>query len=138
MKRVGREAAAKLAALHAQCFQRPWTAGEIETMLDHPGAIAFASEDGFVFLRCAADEAEVLTLAVVPGARRRGLGAALIRAACAEAEAVKVRRVFLEVAEHNQAARALYVRLGFAEVGRRTGYYAGDVNAVVMSRDLPL
>jgi ribosomal-protein-alanine N-acetyltransferase len=138
MKRVGRGAASQLATQHAQCFERSWDADEFAQLLDHPGAIAFASEDGFVLLRCAADEAEVLTLAVVPHARRRGLGAALARAACAEAAAIKVRRVFLEVAEDNVAACALYLRLGFAEVGRRTGYYAGGVNAVVMSRHLPL
>ena len=107
-------------------------------MLDHPGAIAFATDVGFILMRQAADEAEVLTVAVVPDARRRGTGAGLVRAACDEAHSSGVSAVFLDVAENNAGARALYARLGFTEAGRRSAYYADGANAIVMRRALPL
>lgn len=96
---------------------------------------------GFALFALAADEAEVLTLAVAPGARRRGLGAALLAAAAAAAAARGARSIHLEVAEDNAAARALYARAGFAETGRRRGYYArpgGRTDALRLRRALDI
>lgn len=116
-----------LAALHASAFsatgERPWDAGALRALATGPGAILEAGADGFALLRLIADEAEVLTLAVKSEARRRGVGRGLMVAALARATALGARRVFLEVAEDNGAARALYGRLGFADAGRRPGYY---------------
>jgi ribosomal protein S18 acetylase RimI-like enzyme len=67
---------APLAALHAACFARAWDAATLSDMLAGPGAFAFAHDDGFVLGRTAADEAEILTLAVAPRARGKGLGRA--------------------------------------------------------------
>jgi len=65
---------APLAALHAACFQDAWDAASLRTTLAAPGAFAFHDRDGFVVARVAGDEAEILTLAVTPGARGKGLG----------------------------------------------------------------
>ncbi|WP_313577184.1 GNAT family N-acetyltransferase, partial [Brevundimonas sp.] len=65
-----------------------------------------------------------LTLAVRPTARRAGLGVRLVEAAVVRAAALGAERMFLEVAESNAAARALYARSGFVEMGRRRGYYS--------------
>lgn len=96
---------------------------------------------GFLLGRIVADEAEVLTLAVDPASRRRGIGARLVAAFLAEAAARGAGRAFLEVAADNAAARALYAAAGFAEVARRRGYYrdpaGGAVDALVLARDLP-
>jgi ribosomal-protein-alanine N-acetyltransferase len=89
-----------------------------------------------VLARVAAGEAEILTLAVVPGARRRGLGAALMQAALARAAEAGAREMFLEVAEGNEAARRLYGALGFAGVGRRPRYYSDGRDALVLRRSL--
>jgi ribosomal-protein-alanine N-acetyltransferase len=86
--------------------------------------------------RLAADEAEVLTVAVVPERRQQGLGAALIKAAAEEARSKGAVRLFLEVSTRNPAARGLYQQLGFAQVGRRAGYYADGSDALVLSKDL--
>ena len=83
-----------------------------------------AEADGFVLLQVAADEAEILTLAVRSSARRRGTGSRLVVAAGVRASAMGARRLFLEVAEDNAAARALYATLGFEPAGRRRRYYA--------------
>lgn len=115
---------AALAALHAEAFDAPWDAASLSALLTSPGVFAVAEEDGFILIRVVADEAEILTLAVRPAARRGGLGGRLVEAAVVRAAALGAERMFLEVAEDNVAARALYARAGFNEAGRRRGYYA--------------
>jgi [ribosomal protein S18]-alanine N-acetyltransferase len=137
---VGAEAAASLAALHARAFARGWSAAELVKLLENPAAFALADQQGhgFVLAWAVAGEAEILTLAVAPEARRRGLGAALVLDAARLAQARGATALHLEVAEDNFAARALYAKLGFAETGVRPGYYdAGAMNAIVLRRTLP-
>ena len=95
--------AAAMAAIHATSFDRPWTEIEFEELLAG-GAFAVAEPGGFIMVRVAADEAEVLTLAVEPERRRQGIGLALIRSACHEAERHGAEAIFLEVALDNEAA----------------------------------
>lgn len=113
-----------LADLHAEAFAAPWDASAFAALLSHPGMVLEAEAGGFVLVRVAADEAEVLTLAVRPASRRAGLGARLMRAAAGRSATLGARRLFLEVAEDNLAARHLYDRLGFQSTGRRPRYYA--------------
>lgn len=113
-----------LAAIHAEAFETPWDAASLSALLASPGVFVVAEADGFILIRVVADEAEVLTLAVRPSARRGGLGARLVEAAVVRAAALGAERMFLEVAEDNAAARALYARTGFHEAGHRRGYYA--------------
>jgi [ribosomal protein S18]-alanine N-acetyltransferase len=84
-----------------------------------------------------ADSAEILTVGVVPTARRRGIARQLLDDLLAEARRHGAVEAFLEVRVDNDAARALYLREGFVQVGLRRGYYEGGrVDAVVMRRDL--
>ena len=120
--------AARFAAIHAEAcggpHDTPWGAQAFAGLLDQPGVFSVEGRDGFILMRAVADEAEILTLAVRPGARRAGEGGRLVREGVAGAAALGARRVFLEVAGDNAAARALYARTGFVEAGRRPGYYA--------------
>jgi [ribosomal protein S18]-alanine N-acetyltransferase len=106
-------------------------------MLGMPGAFGFwCPGAGLVLARAIAGEAEVLTLAVLPAARRRGLGLALMTGAIDRAAAAGATAMLLEVAADNTAAQGLYALLGFAEVGRRRRYYADGRDALVMRRAL--
>lgn len=128
-----------LAALHAASFPpaERWGADAITLMLEMQGAFGLhAPGAGFVLARVAADEAEILTLAVVPAARRQGQGAALLAAAMAGAALRGAAAMFLEVSERNAAARALYASAGFDEAGRRRRYYADGADALVLRRGL--
>jgi ribosomal-protein-alanine N-acetyltransferase len=125
-----------LAALHAACFPDPWDAAAISALLVKPGTFAFAHEDGFVLARAVADEAEILTLAVHPYKRGKGLGRALLQATISKVRSMGAKSVFLEVGVENPAARALYARLGFTKVGARKGYYNGG-DALVLRLPLP-
>lgn len=119
-----------LAALHERCFARGWSEGAFAAFLADPACrvvIAHGPQGGgFALARRAADEAEILTLAVVPEARRRGLADALLHALTADLAHAGVRRMFLEVEAGNEAALALYAKHGFSAVGRRAGYYRHD------------
>ncbi len=130
---------AELAALHdaAMTLPRPWSATEFAALRSMPGSVEIVRHGGIALGRVTADEAELLTIAVHPDARRRGLGADLLAAFHDAARRRGAGTAFLEVAETNAAARALYARAGYAAVGRRPGYYAEarpPVDAIVMSR----
>jgi ribosomal-protein-alanine N-acetyltransferase len=141
---AGVEGAALLAALHAGGIGAAgpaWDEAAFASLLGLPGRIALVAAEGedpagFVLLGVAADEAEIITLAVLPRARRRGIGRALAMAAAAHAAASGATRLFLEVAEDNGPALALYAGAGFVAVGRRRGYYGGVVDARVLALSL--
>ena len=131
-----------MARLHARCFAtpRPWTAAEFAAVIADPLCFTLIESDGFLIGREVADEAEILTLAVDPEARRRGTGARLVQGFLAEAQNRGAASAFLEVAANNQPAICLYLQAGFGEAGLRRGYYtsadAAAVDAVVMTRAL--
>lgn len=120
---AGPQDAERLAALHARAFERPWSAADIAALLRSVGAMAFATEAAFILVRALGPEAEVLTLAVAPEARRRGLGRALLESGLAAATKGGAEAMFLEVAADNKAALALYEGAGFEQVGSRRNYY---------------
>ena len=124
-----------MAALHEAAFPpgERWGADAMALQLGMPGAAGWLQgADGFVLFRVAADEAEILTLAVRPDQRRRGIGRALLDAAAESAARSGARSLFLEVAEDNEPASRLYTSAGFQEVGRRPRYYPGGRNALVL------
>ena len=131
-----------LARTHARAFAgegRSWSAAEFAALLDASHTVLAGDARGFALARVVADEAELLTVATDPGHRRQGLARAALCAVAAEALARGAVRIFLEVAEDNIAAVALYGACGFERVGRRADYYlrgAGRVDALIMARPL--
>ena len=136
--------AALMASVHAQAFDRPWDQRDFEELLAGSGVFAFVALDedpaGVVLCRALAGEAEILTVAAPPWARRRGIAKALIVAALAMARELGAATAFLEVDVDNAAAVALYEGLGFERAGLRKAYYdrgaAGRADALVMRLDL--
>ena len=144
--RLGGERAEDCADVHAASFTFAWPQVDMETLLTArttyaDGAIGRSGElQGFILSRLAADEAEVLTIAVLP--KRRGLGIAKLLMT-ANMDALRIagaRSWFLEVEAQNVAALALYKRFGFEQVGERKSYYKkadGDAAlAYILRRDL--
>ena len=137
---AGAEQAALLASIHARAFDKAWSADAVSKMMENPAVFAVVSHErataeGFAMAWTAAGDSELLTVAVLPEARRRGLGAALVEAIAASAAVRGAAAMNLEVAEDNAGARALYEKLGFAVSGRRPGYYAtsdGWIDAITM------
>ncbi|HEY2758868.1 MAG TPA: GNAT family N-acetyltransferase [Pseudolabrys sp.] len=137
--------ASAIAALHAASFRRGWSEQEVETLLLDRAVIAHRvtianKVTGFIMSRKAADEAEILSVAVNTRQRRRGLARSLLTLHLRRLAGLGARTVFLEVDENNTPALRLYDRAGFREVGRRPNYYpaaAGKTaTALVLRRDL--
>ncbi len=137
--------AAAIAALHAASFHRGWSEDEVERLLidrrvvTHRATVG-RSVVGFIMSRIVEDEAEILSVAVAPSRRGRGLSRRLLDLNLRRLAGLGAGAVFLEVDEDNQPARRLYARAGFREVGRREGYYPGAggkaAAALVLRRDL--
>jgi ribosomal-protein-alanine N-acetyltransferase len=137
--------AAAIAALHAASFRRGWSEQEVEGLLLDRAVIAHramlgAKLVGFIMSRLAADEAEILSVAVAARARGRGIARKLLSLHLRRLAGLSARAVFLEVDEHNTPAIKLYERAGFREVARRPNYYQAPggkpATALVLRRDL--
>jgi len=104
-----------------------------------PRRVALVAEDedqqicGFIVARCGVDEWEIENVVVAPERRRRGIGRELVRMVVRLAGAA-ASAVLLEVRESNTAARQLYEKLGFVEIGRRPGYYHDPVEDALLLR----
>src|SRR6185295_11468181 len=108
-----------LAHLHAVCFESPWGIDAFRKFLQSERAFALlAGEESnfaaFILVQVAADECEILSLATLPSARRRGLARSLVLSAAERAAQSGARKFFLEVAADNETALALYAALGFS------------------------
>ena len=147
LRRIQTDDLPALAAIHAESFPRPWSAGELWDMAARPGAVGLlaapegGAPQGFILCWRTLDEAEVLTLVVTGSARGAGVGRALLEQASARCAADGAEALFLEVAQDNAPALALYRGAGFTEAGRRKGYYrrpapAEPIDALVLRRRL--
>jgi [ribosomal protein S18]-alanine N-acetyltransferase len=128
-----------LAAIHSSAFSAAdaWSRDVFDLQLALPNVFSLIHESGgLILVRVAADEAEILTLAVAPEAQRTGLGYILLTSAAEVAAYQGARVVFLEVSVANIAARALYTKAGFIEAGRRPHYYSDRSDALVLRLDL--
>lgn len=132
-----------LAALHARCFRSPppWSAADFAGFLTDPLAFLLVEGDaGFLLGRAVAGEADLLTLAVAPEARRLGVGRKLVARFLYQAQLRGADRAFLEVKAGNAPAIALYESSGFVPAGRRRAYYrepdGSRSDALVLAREL--
>ncbi|HEX7390921.1 MAG TPA: GNAT family N-acetyltransferase [Acidiphilium sp.] len=126
--------AGAMSLLHREAFGvDAWPEASIAALFENPCVFGFISEaGGVVIARAVADEAEILTIGVIPAARQRGIGRELLAAAMAEAARRGAVSMFLEVAAENAAALVLYARAGFVEAGRRRGYYGAGRDALLL------
>jgi ribosomal-protein-alanine N-acetyltransferase len=130
---------ARICAIAAVSFDSPWSEGAFAEEFRSPEAALWVSRDaegevrGYLVARRALDEVHVLSLAVEPGARRRGAASALLAAALAAERAAGARLAHLEVRASNPEARSFYSRAGFRAVGRRRRYYPDGEDALLLA-----
>jgi ribosomal-protein-alanine N-acetyltransferase len=142
---AGARDAARLAQLHGASFHRGWGEGEFEVMLSERNTLIHRLRQGrkvigFAVSRMAADEAEILSIAIDAAQRGRGLSRNLLMTHLGHLAGRGIRTIFLEVEENNRPARRLYEWAGFGVIGRRERYYqqsgGEQLNAILMRRDL--
>ncbi len=147
VRRIGASEAVACAKIHAPAFAHPWSASEFESLLCDQSCLADgaylgarAKLTGFCLSRRAADEAEILSIAVASDARRGGVGKALLATHLARLAGCGTKVLFLEVESGNLPAIGLYQHFGFVEVGQRPAYTrmkdGSLANALIMRRDL--
>lgn len=135
--------AARLARLYATAFpaERPWSAAEFDQLLENPYTSVYTHPHGFALTRTIAGESELITLAVDPHHHRQGIAQTLVQTWLTDVTA-HADAAYLDVAQDNNAACALYVKAGFVTTAIRKGYYARPnapaVDAVLMRCALPL
>ena len=137
--------AVPLSVMHRACFpDDPWDAAAFERLLVLSGVfghVAWQGGDpaGFILARDLGEEAEILSVGVLPLYRRRGVGRALIETVVADAKDRPIASIVLEVASDNEPARRLYATLGFTQVGRRPRYYrreTGIADGLILRRGI--
>ena len=129
-------------SIEQAAFSDPWSVRDFRECVASEVVFLVATSEGavegYVIAQDAADEGEILNLAVTRSRQRDGIGRALVERVLTTLAGRGVERVFLEVREGNAAARALYAALGFEEVGRRSRYYRRPVeDAIVLRAAIP-
>ena len=130
LERAGAADVPEIAGLAARVLAEAWTERGFADLAAKKGAVLWTARSGargellgFLVGERVLDELHVFSVAVAPGRRRRGIASALVAGALEAASSAGVDVVHLELRASNRAARALYEGFGFAEVGRRPGYY---------------
>lgn len=118
--------ASEMAVLHATSFDPSWPVSDMAAHVAHDICFGYRDEKslkGFVIIRAAFEQGDVLTIVTDKSTRGQGIGAKLLTAAEESAKARGVEVLFLEVAEDNHAALALYQKSGYEPIGKRPAYY---------------
>lgn len=132
----------QIAALEQLCFSDPWSEASVRGELLNPLSLWLVAEEdgkavGYIGSQSVPPEADVMNLAVAPEYRKRGIGESLL---CTMAELLHskgIEALFLEVRASNEAAIALYTKLGFVRVGRRKKYYVNpQEDALILRKEL--
>lgn len=130
----------RIIELEQLCFPVPWTRAMMESELRNPIAYYFVAEQkgvcvGYAGMQLVVGEGYITNIAVDPGCRREGLGAALMEALISCARERDADFLTLEVRLSNNGAQELYRRFGFAEEGIRQGYYESPKeDAILMTK----
>ena len=133
-------------AIDVSSFTLPWPERSFRfEVTDNPAARCWVAEMdnrlvGLLVLWMIVDEAHIASLATHPEFRRQGIAKQLLVKALDIAYAEGARTAFLEVRATNGAARRMYQKFGFEEVGRRERYYKdNNEDAILMTlKRLPL
>ena len=133
---------AEMAELHRAepTGQRAWSETEFSAMLSASNALSVTCDAGFALGQVIVDEAELFLIMTKPEHRKQGIGHHILAMFEQQAFQNAVRRIILEVADTNEAARALYSANGYQQIAVRKNYYTfpdgSHADAIVMEKYL--
>lgn len=137
--KIGPLYAEALAQMHKLCFDKAWNKAAFESLLRLPTSCGFLSENAFILFSVCGDQAEILTLGVLPKARKKGIAFELLTYAENELKKTGVQEIFLDVNQNNLPARKLYEKADFQQISVRKAYYDEDgkkADALVLKKML--
>ena len=135
-----------LGALERACFSEAWSASTLAAALSEEKYVILLARDerstlavnafGYAIGWSVGEEAELARVGVHTSMRGQGFGQKITEELLTAFRTRQVKNVFLEVRISNIAARALYAKCSFEEVGQRPNYYADGETAIIMRADL--
>jgi len=128
-----------LAKMHGLCFEKGWTEQAFSSLLCLPTTQGFLNHEGFILCSVCRDEAEILTVGVLPSSRRKKVATRLLECLCLSLKEQKIKTIFLDVDAQNEAAISLYTKSGFEQISVRKDYYAVGLekhDALVFKKNL--
>ena len=128
-----------MTVLHARCFEMPWKKEDFSDLLRLPTTKGLICEKGMIVCSICGEDAEILTLCVLPEFRRQGIASKMIQKMCEYMKNFQVVSFFLEVNVNNIAAVKLYEKCGFEKIGMRKNYYKtkqGRQDALILKKKL--
>jgi ribosomal-protein-alanine N-acetyltransferase len=129
---------AALAQTHRLAFcGKGWPTADFERYMTDEKILIHGVDTCFAVFQLAGPDAEILTLATHPNVQGKGHAGAMLRGALDALTVAKIEAVFLDVADDNTAALALYARTGFMPFSTRRNYYANGASAICMKVVLP-
>lgn len=134
--------ASAIAELEKICFSDPWSERSIASETENPLSLWLVAEEdgtvvGYVGSQSVPPEADVMNLAVAPGARGRGIAKTLMHELIQRLLSDEIETLTLEVRASNEPAICLYTKLGFSQIGRRQKYYVNPKeDALILRKEL--
>ncbi len=128
----------KASEIEKECLDTAWSESQIASLPENAFyLVADCGDDlcGCASVYCVADEGQIMNIAVSEKYRKNGIGKGLMDKLEQECKKRNCQFISLEVAVDNIAAVALYKKSGYAEVGRRKGFYKG-IDAIIMEKEL--
>lgn len=128
-----------LAEIHRKCFEVYWDEKAFLDLILLPTSVGLVCDKGFILCSKVLDEAEILTVCVLPDSRRQGIASSLLSQMADELKKQGIKNLFLDVDEQNKSAISLYEKNGFLFVSRRKGYYHtknGVSDALIYKKEL--
>lgn len=124
--RGGLPYAKALATMHALCFSKVWSEKDFTDMLSLSTTRAYLNDKAFVLFSVCGEQAEILTLGVVPDFRKKGVALSLLNFSTEKLKNEGVKEIFLDVNVNNLPARKLYEHADFKQISIRKDYYDED------------
>lgn len=142
VKKVTKSDLKQIEELEQEIFPDPWSLKSLTDSQEKENALFICTKDekkivGYMIIYFAADEAEIIRVAVKKEARRKGIGQRMLLGVEDYCEKKKIRKLYLEVRESNFAALSFYLDGGFINSGLRKDYYSNPKeDAILMKREL--
>lgn len=142
LRRAEEKDLSAISEIEKECFSVPWSFESFREILDRTPYVMLVAEEeseilGYAVLLSVFDEGDLMNIAVTERARRQGIGEALLSRILEAARERGVRKLFLEVREHNTPAIRMYEKNGFVFFGKRKEYYEKPTeDALLYQKDL--
>ena len=127
-----------VARMEKEYFSDSWSEASVKIQVENKKVLVLKFSGaiiGYCIFMTAADEGEILRIAINQNIRKAGLGKKLLLASISQMQKEGANEIFLEVRASNESAIALYKSVGFEEIGIRKSYYDNNEDAILYKKE---